>query len=71
MGDHEYVDDRNYIAYGEEGNKAVFIRRCPQCSRFVKPNKQVRISDHAGLANEPNAACGIHGAIQMPFIGFI
>lgn len=65
---HEYIDDRNYISYGEPDNKLLFIRRCPECSRFVKPNKQI-LCHSEGIAEQPNAVCSKHGEVQMPFLG--
>lgn len=65
--EHEYIDDRNYITYGDD-EKLMFIRRCPECSRFVKANKTVNVG--IGLKDEPNAICKKHGAVQMPFLGF-
>ena len=68
--DHYYEDDRNYITYdcGDHG-QAMFIRRCPECSRFVKPNKTIRVRGYT-IADEPNAVCSKHGPVQMPFLGF-
>lgn len=67
--EHEYTDDSNYITYGDGDNSLMFIRRCPECSRFVKADKEV-FSNGNGLVNTPNAVCSKHGAVQMPFLGF-
>lgn len=67
---HEYIDDRNYINYGDDGERLTFIRRCPECSRFVKANESVS-SGEMGLKDEPNATCTKHGAVKMPFLGYL
>ena len=66
-----YEDDRNYITYscGDEYGDAVFVRRCPECSRFVKPNAKIRTKGTT-IVDEPNATCKVHGPVKMPFLGF-
>lgn len=66
MDDHEYIDDRNYITYGEG---AVFIRRCPDCSRFVKADESVMIREWDGKTPDTTATCKVHGRVAMPFLG--
>jgi hypothetical protein len=69
--EHEYVDDRNYITYGDQYNPMVFIRRCPQCSRFVKSDESVYSNENTGAITSPNATCSKHGRVSMPFIGYM
>lgn len=65
------TSDRNYKGYdfGESG-VAVFIRRCSECARFVKPDKHITLNGLDELMDEPNATCKKHGRIKMIFEGF-
>ena len=57
-----------YISYGE---RATFIRQCPECARYVKADETARMR---GIDLEepvgPNATCKRHGRVSMPFVGF-
>lgn len=56
------------IVYGG----AVFVRVCPKCGRFVSADETVRIYEESpAVREEPNATCGKHGRVQMPFEGFL
>jgi hypothetical protein len=68
----DFEDERNYISYGGDGEcgQVVFIRRCPECLRFVKADKSVKVNDINGLKDEPNATCSKHGRVKMMFQGF-
>ena len=52
------------------GGGAAFVPVCPDCGRFVKADRTVRLSD-AGLMPGPNATCKKCGRVEMPFEGFI
>jgi len=64
-----YTGDADYVNYGE----IVFLRRCPECKRFVKADKTV-IYEKNGLDDykfgTPNATCKKHGRVVMEFMGF-
>lgn len=64
----EYEAPTNYVSYGE----LVFIRRCPVCSRFVKPDADIHVMEN-GLGelkwDKPNATCKVHGRVEMKFEG--
>lgn len=54
------------------GGHLVFARVCPQCSRFVSPDKgalSVTESFDGIYTFKENATCKKHGRVQMPFIG--
>lgn len=70
MSDYEFVDDRNYITYGDQYNPMVFVRRCPQCSSFVKADEAVYNNENTGVIQAPNATCHRHGRVSMPFMGY-
>ncbi len=54
------------ISYGKDG--ATFWKVCPHCSRFVKPDKKIRVSWGDGTPlREANALCSKHGRVEMPF----
>lgn len=55
-----------------DGEQAVFVRVCPRCNRFVKPDKTITIKAYeiAPEPVEPNATCSKHGRVGMPFEGF-
>jgi len=65
---YEYENMRR-VVYGED--KATFVPVCEKCSRFVKPDKSVLISEGAGLSKEPNATCKKCGRTHMLFEGFM
>jgi len=47
---------------------ATFARVCPECGRFVKPNKRVLMNGNGPVG--ANARCKKHGRIAMPFTGY-
>ena len=57
---HEFMDE-DRVNYGD----AVFVRRCPKCWRFVKPDDEARCGP-----GTPNATCKTHGRVEMPFEGY-
>lgn len=58
------------MAYEFEGETRVrygdgyFLRRCPICFRFVKPDD---VANENG--GKPNATCKVHGHVEMAFEG--
>ena len=48
---------------------AVFVRVCPSCNRYVKPDPVLHLKGES-IVDVPNASCAKHGRIQMPFEGF-
>lgn len=60
------------VTYGdkdEPDGDLVFIRVCPNCGRFVKPDKIVKNIDENGKF-EPNATCSKCGRVNMLFEGY-
>lgn len=58
----------NWPRVSYDGEGATFWKVCPKCARFVKADKEIRVSWGDGTpANEPNATCAKHGRVQMPF----
>ena len=47
---------------------ATFARVCPECGRFAKPNKRVRMNGNGPVGT--NARCAKHGRVAMPFTGY-
>jgi hypothetical protein len=67
----DFEDERNYIQYdGGDLGQMLFVRRCPVCMRFVKPDLSVYANDSCGLKDKPNATCSKHGRVKMIFGGF-
>lgn len=58
-----------YIVYGDD--RATFVRRCQNCNRFVKADKEIFFNEITGLRKGPNATCRQCGRTEMGFIGFI
>ena len=67
--DDIYIGNTDYITYGD----MTFLRRCPECKRFVKADKILKYEKN-GLGEiritETNATCKKHGRINMEFIGY-
>ena len=57
---HEFEDEPR-ISYGD----GTFVRRCPKCFRFVRPDEKALMG-----GGEPNATCKRCGRVEMPFEGF-
>lgn len=52
----------------EEGSEgSVFVRLCPICGRFVKPDESIKVNMDGRPLPEPNANCKKHGRIRMHF----
>jgi RNase P subunit RPR2 len=64
---YDYPNMRR-ITYGEQN--ATFVPVCPECGRFVTPDKTVSINAD-GLCEGTNATCKRCGRVEMPFEGFI
>ncbi len=53
------------VAYEDtiEGGHICFLRVCPICHRFVRPDDKTNMVD-------PNATCSAHGPVRMPCEGY-
>ena len=49
---------------------AVFVPICEKCSRFVKPDNEIKVNEITGLSEETNATCSKCGRTHMIFEGF-
>lgn len=69
---YEYENFKRIRYLDESGSfgDAIFIPVCPNCGRFVKANKRIKVSEMQGLKDEPNAKCKKCGNVKMPFEGF-
>jgi len=58
--------------YGEDDDPEVlaFVRLCPNCARFVKPDDAVKINGLDELLREDNATCSKCGRVEMIFAGW-
>lgn len=71
MSDYAFEGTRR-ITYGDDDQgRAVFIAVCQTCGRFVKAAETIRVRECGGITDEPNAECSKHGAVSMPFEGFL
>lgn len=63
MSFEDFANDENsWIVYGDEDSgDRLFLRRCPECSRFVKADVRCFINDNS----KTNATCKTHGRIRM------
>ncbi len=67
---YEYKNFRR-IQYGNDiVGDAIFIPVCPNCGRFVKADKKVRIREVDGRIMDTNATCKKCGRVNMPFEGY-
>jgi len=66
-GEPEYIESPRII-YGEG---AQFIRACPKCGRFVKPDEEILFGGFDEQPKkQPNATCKKCGRVEMPFEGY-
>ena len=55
------------VSFGD----AIFIRQCPHCARFVKPDESMRTNWlFETPENAANATCKVHGRVKMPLAGY-
>jgi hypothetical protein len=66
------MDGYPTISYEEhcEGGVPVFVRVCPNCSRFVKADESIKLFTMHPHIREPNASCKRCGRVEMPMEGF-
>lgn len=50
---------------------ATFVPVCCGCGRFVKVDGTVKVSELAGLRDQPNGMCARCGRTRMRFEGFL
>ena len=56
---------------GEESDEVLaFVRLCPNCGRFVKPDDEVNVNGLEQLVPGTNANCSKCGRVEMPFDGW-
>ena len=74
---YRYSDDGACDFEFEEGLQTwsydgglVFVRQCPHCARFVKPDETIKVNEEFGPLNAPNATCKVHDRVKMPFMGY-
>ena len=67
---YEYENMRRVVYGDEDHGDALFIPVCPNCGRFVKADKEIRIS-YRGITDDPNATCKKCGRVAMPCEGFV
>ena len=60
----EFANEKR-VAYGEEGEQAVYVPRCIKCMRFVKAPDSVKVD-----SNKPNTECKKCGPTQMILEGW-
>lgn len=58
--------------YGFDDNESelAFVRLCPNCGRFVKPDDHVMVNGLDEVSKEPNATCSKCGRVTMIFDGW-
>ena len=54
-----------YIRYGDLAFKAI----CPTCGEPVELDDSISIDSKGDFIKRPNATCGVHGRVEMPFGG--
>jgi len=65
--------DENTPMQFYDGNSVevlAFIRLCPNCARFVKPDDTVKINGLGEVSKEQNATCSKCGRVTMIFDGW-
>lgn len=66
------ISDGPCVSYDCAGNgMAVFIRVCPKCRCFVRPDDNIFVGEESGLRPGPNATCKRCGRVEMDFQGFM
>jgi ribosomal protein S27AE len=56
--------------YGEAPEVLAFVRLCPNCGRFVKPDNEVFVNGLEHLVHGENATCSKCGRVEMIFNGY-
>ena len=65
------VDEKTPMKfYGDDSNVLAFIRLCPDCGRFVKPDDYVLVNGLEEVSKDPNATCSKCGRVTMIFDGW-
>jgi len=59
-----------FYGEGDGGEVLAFIRLCPHCGRFVKPDAHVKVNGLEQVSEEPNATCSKCGRVTMIFSGW-
>ncbi len=52
------------------GDGAQFVRICPKCGRFVRPDPEIITKGEQVQEDMPNATCRKCGRVAMPFEGW-
>ncbi|MBA7658594.1 hypothetical protein ES703_66553 [subsurface metagenome] len=55
---------------GDSQESLAFVRLCPNCARFVKPDDHVLINGLDQVSEQPNATCSKCGRVTMIFDGW-
>lgn len=72
MIDVELNENTPMKFYGDDdaSEALAFIRLCPNCGRFVKPDDYVLVNGLEEVSKEPNATCSKCGRVSMIFEGW-